>query len=187
MVPTQEWSAQRKKLMKSSFPLKCGSWASPVSTLSGLAAVSELHTVTTGRVFTDRGRGVFKNFPGVFLHLLVHYLYVCFPSEHFPKSSIAFYSEFLPSRLLFLFCVWTKDIMVMQLWTGIVLKTHHGGAFKHAQTTEKHTPFCPSVTNVSGHVELVFSCMMPIHILKLQEFLIYFPTLCFFWNILIIN
>lgn len=60
MVPTQEWSAQRKKLMKSSFPLKCGSWASPLCTLSGLAAVSELHTVTTGRVFTDRGWVVFK-------------------------------------------------------------------------------------------------------------------------------
>lgn len=53
VVPTQEWSAQRKKLMKSSFPLKCGSWVSPVSTLSGLVGVSEFHTVTTGRVHKD--------------------------------------------------------------------------------------------------------------------------------------
>lgn len=78
MVPTQEWSAQRKKLMKSSFPLKCWSWASPVCTLSGLPVISELHTVTTGRVFTDRGRVIFlKDYPFPFGSLS------SFTSDHF--------------------------------------------------------------------------------------------------------
>lgn len=56
MVPTQKCSAQRKKLMNLSFPLKGGSWASSVCTLSGAAAVSEFHTVTVGRLFTDGER-----------------------------------------------------------------------------------------------------------------------------------
>lgn len=41
VVPTQEWMAQRKKLMKSSFPLKCRSWASFLSYQVLYLSVSE--------------------------------------------------------------------------------------------------------------------------------------------------
>lgn len=64
MGPTQEWSAQRKKLMKSSFPLKCGRWAEPVSTLSGLLGVSEFHTIDT--ILVHKEPSLVQDLPGVF-------------------------------------------------------------------------------------------------------------------------
>lgn len=64
MGPTQEWSAQRKKLMKSSFPLKCGRWAEPVSTLSSLLGVSEFHTIDT--ILVHKEPSLVQDLPGVF-------------------------------------------------------------------------------------------------------------------------
>lgn len=76
MVPTQEWSAQRKKLMKSSFPLKCRSWAEPVSTLSSLLGVSEFHAIDTRVVHKEplpvQDEVFSQDLPGVFLPVLVH-------------------------------------------------------------------------------------------------------------------
>lgn len=77
IVPTQKSGAQRKKLMNLSFPLKRGSWASSVCTLSGPAAVSEFHTVTTGQFCADRVRHV-SYFPSVLPYLFAHLLQITF-------------------------------------------------------------------------------------------------------------
>lgn len=85
VVPTQEWSAQRKKLMKLSFPLKCGSRAPPVSTLSGWCFwVSHSHH----RVSLYRRQGVCEG-PSW-----------CVSACYSPfLQSITLYVNFLPSRL----------------------------------------------------------------------------------------
>lgn len=75
MVPTPKSGAQRKKLMNLSFPLKPGSWASSLCTLSGPAAVSEFHTVTTGQFCPNGGQHV-SYFSSVASYLLAHLLQI---------------------------------------------------------------------------------------------------------------
>lgn len=119
MVPTQKSGAQRKKLMNLSFPLKGGSWASSVCTLSGPAAVSEFHTVTTGQFCADRVQHVLY-FPSVLPYLLAHLLHITFvhkltiwkPSQLetttcrsslLPEATFVAYIYFLVYLLLLLF------------------------------------------------------------------------------------
>lgn len=78
MVPTQKSGAQRKKLMNLRFPLKTRKLSLlGFCTLSGPAAVSEFHTLTTGQFRAHRSTTCFISLPVCLL--IVQHIYSTSP------------------------------------------------------------------------------------------------------------
>lgn len=124
MVPTHKCGAQRKKLMNLSFPLKGGSWASSVCTLSGPAAVSEFHTVTRGQSFTDGAQRVSCSL-SVWLYLLAHFLQITFVRQLKPPRVTVVYHLRLNSHLC---VVWISTMWRLHSSTLLWVTDRHRSA-----------------------------------------------------------